>query len=273
MKYLFIIPLPDSGSTFLQNQLALCKNIISFQTGRHKNGIEGAGLVWETKRKNNLYPRDTQHNVLKVYSEKHYIWEDKDRFEWKEVKNIWNNWWKKHKHFANANPRIFLEKTPTNVFTIDQLYENFKVDEHEVQFIFLNRNPYAVCEGTVRTCSAKKKINYEYDRVAKHWVKCSKHILDKFAKYKDCSVIIRYEDMVQNPEETANVLKNFVGSIDDLNFANRVISHSMDKPNPRPVTNYNDRHLANLKPQDVEKINSVLSSNVDLLDQWGYELR
>lgn len=254
----------DSGSTFLQNSLSECKNIVSFKCKAHPHGIEGQGIVGRDLK---VYPRDNDHQCIKVFSEKKELWLNEKNFQWGKIIKKWNNAWKRGQHFNSANPKIFLEKTPFNIFMVSHFLKYFK----DVKFIIMHRNPYAICEGIMRTTKRWKSQKYPPDRCIKHWVACTKQQMENINKLGDKAICFKYEDMCENIKEVEDKIKNFIKELNDINFAKKVHCHSMDGTVKRPITNLNERHIRNLSKEQIKEINNVLENHNDLMEFWRYK--
>ncbi len=268
---LFILGMNDSGTTFLQNTLSECVNCVSFQGKKRPNGMEGQGVSFWKKKQKGWYPRDLDQGITKLFSEKKEVWENPKNFNWKEIKGSWNEAWKQNPHWNKADPKILLEKTPSAIFSVDIYRKQFP----QGKFIIIHRNPYAICEGIQRTVKKYKKVTYDLERCAKHWVECSiKQIQNIDLLCKDGSAIwFKYEDMVTKPELIAKQIKDFMPALHDISFRKNVMCHSMDPAQKRPIVNYNNRHLKNLASDQFKKINQTLEKCPDIMKFYGYEYR
>ena len=270
--HLFIVGMNDSGTTWLQNILSHCRDCVSFKTGKHPNGLEGQGAVWYKHNKKNFYPRDIDHKVVKVFTEKREIWEENKHFNWGKIKEAWNHFWTNGNDCKNSDPkkRWLLEKTPFNVLMVHHLLREFP----DARFLIIHRNPYAICEGIRRTCRKKKKIDYALDRCATHWVKCSEKQIENIKLLvPDQAIWFKYEDMVTHPGTIQKQIIDFLPELHDLDLRKAAICHSMDGNKRQPVTNYNDRHLNNLSAEDYAVINTVLDKHTNLMEYFGYVRR
>ena len=269
--HLFILAMNDSGSTFMQNMLSQCVNCVSFQHKNRPNGMEGQGVAYWKQKNKNLYPRDVDHAVVKVFSEKKHIWQGPKHFNWDKIKNVWNECWKQNSHFANADPKIFLEKTPYSIFSTKMYIEQFP----DAKFVIMHRNPYAVCEGIKRTVKKYRRLDYSYERCAKHWVECTKQQIENINNLvPDRAIWLLYENLVTKPMEIEKQISNFIPALSDIDFRNKKVTcHSMDKVAPRPVINYNIRHMKNINEAGFAELNKIFEVNKNLLDFFGYTIR
>jgi hypothetical protein len=117
-KYLFIVVPNKSGSTFLQNCISHCFNAISFQCKSRPNGIEGRAIAGHS-----LYPEDRKLGLPHIWSEKADSYKN---LKWDKIKKKWNNAWNQHPRFKQIKNKVFIEKTPQNVLTAQEIQEHFE---------------------------------------------------------------------------------------------------------------------------------------------------
>lgn len=272
-QHLFILGMNDSGTTFLQNSLSECKNCVSFKHKKNRpNGMEGQGVSQSlNKRNGTFYPRDTDNGVTKLFSEKKGVWQSAKKFNWKKIKPAWQIAWEQNAHWKSANPRILLEKTPSAIYSVNIYLEQFP----NAKFIIIHRDPYAICEGIKRTVKKYKRKDYDIKRCAKHWGECSMQQMENIKTLCPTgrAMWLWYEDMVAQPDKIAQQIMHFVPGLEDINFNKKVVCHSMDKPTPRGIQDYNTRHLKNLKPAQFTAINEVLKDYREAMNFFNYPFR
>lgn len=118
-----------------------------------------------------------------------------------------------------AGKRIWVEKTATDIFHLERL-EPLLVGH--VRFICLVRNPLDVVPSNAalaRTMGGQllelygqtRGINSEYDGIAKAWVE-RQTVLDEFsARHPEDCIGLRYEDLLDDPDQTLRRLFAFAG--------------------------------------------------------------
>lgn len=258
----------DSGTTFLQNSLHNCSNCISFHHPKKRpHGIEGQGVCYYKGKKKN-YPRDIDHGVMKLFSEKKQIWQDEAKFNWPEIKKAWDEAWRKNPKWHKTKKKVLLEKTPSSLFSLLQYVKQFP----NALFIILIRDPYAVCEGIKRTTDKKKK-GYSIERCAKHWVKCSKQQKENIAILDDKCILIKYEDLVTNTNEVQQRIRQFIPLLEDIDFFKKARAHCIDGSRKQPVKDFNKKQLQNLNKKQFYAISDVLLENMDIMSYFGYKIR
>jgi hypothetical protein len=252
--HLFLLVPNDSGSTWLQNNISLCENVISF-----KEGLDGKGVCAGT----GAYP------CPELDSNKLFTENIIEEFDWDVIKNLWSVEWGKSNHYKTTNPRVFLEKTPQAVFFSDHYVEQFD----NVRFIIMIRHPYAVAEGTRRTIRQNPSISVDVsiERCVKHWIKCAQRQMYNARTYADCSLEIKYEDLVGDPRMSESKIKSFLPALHDLDLTKAASANTLDGPISLPITDFNQRHIDNLTIQDVRRMNRELVQVPEVLEYFGYE--
>lgn len=272
-QHLFILGMNDSGTTFLQNALSHCGNCVSFRHPKKRpHGMEGQGVSYWKKKQKGWYPRDIDHQVVKVFSEKAEIWrEPSNRWNWKEIKAAWNEAWKQNANWGKATPRVMIEKTPSSLFSV----EMYKAHFPDCRFLIIHRNPYVVCEGIRRTVKQHKKRDYSLARCAEHWLACSIQQMENIQRFCTSGEAIwfKYEDMVTKTGHVEQRIKDFVPALHDLDLRKPSQCHSLDGNKAQPLQNYNNKQLKNLKPEDYAEINAVLDTAPEVLKFFGYQRR
>lgn len=152
----------------------------------------------------------------------------------------------------------FITKSPADTMRARFVQSVFP----DAYFIAVVRNGYAVSEGIVR----KRKLDPDrpqfeglyttIEEAAEQWFRANVFVLShlKFLKnYK----IVRYEDLVNNPEETLISLLDFCG-LDKSNFSV-----------PKFDLNKNEEQIVRLNQYDTENITRVASP---MLTHFDYEI-
>jgi hypothetical protein len=156
-KYLFITVANNSGSKLILQLVAECKNAIARPRQIH-HGVaahprEGERYTKMTPCNNRIW---TQKNSARFTDETNY--------DFDQIKADWHKVWAQDKHFKTANPKVFLEKTPSNVLKA-QMYEKHFPNAY---FMIMVRNPYAFIEGILR------RNNRLVEAGTKHWIATAK---------------------------------------------------------------------------------------------------
>ncbi len=153
----------------------------------------------------------------------------------------------------------FITKSPADTLRARLIQAYFP----DAYFIAIVRNGYTVSEGIVRKRKDDpnrpqfKGLYTTIDEAAEQWFRANTIILshEKFLKnYK----IIKYEDLVNKPEETLNSILNFC-DLDDNNF-----------PIPAFNRNLNEEQISRLSDYELETITRIAQP---MLIHFDYEIR
>src|SRR5437879_7685096 len=122
-KYLFIICMNNSGSTLLERVLSECRNAVGFPApGGPDQQVNGQGFVPEYMP----IPGKMTPRCRRIWSEQAAVLQDESRYRWPSIKKIWRKHWARNPKFRTALPRVFLEKSPPNIFRASMLQKHFE---------------------------------------------------------------------------------------------------------------------------------------------------
>jgi hypothetical protein len=233
-KYVFILSAPLCGSTLLHEILSTSSNV-SF----NNNWGTREGQKLPTTRK--LMFNDIDR------------WDENQSFNWALIKQEWRKYW-------DITKPVLLEKSPPNLVRAKQIEKFFEPS----YFIILIRNPYAQCEGLMRRkgVSAKAAAELVIGRM-----KLQQANLISLQNL----MLLRYEDLCDETEAVKKRLVDFLPELGDLNTAKRYKSHNVLNEE-LPITNLNTLKIASLSQSDLQSINSVFTSEIELLSFFGYSL-
>lgn len=175
-------------------------------------------------------------------------------FNWKIIKNIWHTYWDNSKKYL-------LEKTPENLMRVHEIQNFFK----PIKYIILVRNPYALVEGIMRRNDSPPKGAAWF--VIKILKKLKMH-----AETLDNSLVLSYEDFVNDTKNIAERIEDFLPDIGKIDFSSSYKSHSIDGVAERPIIDFNKKKLEQLSDEKLVTINNVFLQYKELLDYWGYQL-
>jgi len=152
----------------------------------------------------------------------------------------------------------FITKSPADTLRARLIQAYFP----DAYFIAIVRNGYAVSEGIVR----KRKYDPErpqyeglfttIDEAAEQWFRANTIIVSHL-KFLKKYMIVKYEDLVQNPEDTLLSILDFC----DLN--------SKDFPIPTFTQSLNEEQISRLSDYEIETITRIAAP---MLIHFGYEL-
>ena len=255
--HLFGITMNHAGSTFLMRAIETCRAVWSLpfegqfalgyagpRLGRGR--LAGARKIWASRRR----WRDALTDAA--------------AYDWARIRATW------YFQARAQDPRapVFFTKSPPHLLVVDELVRHFP----NPRFLFMVRNPYAVCEGICRfreTLGLGPSEGSLPEVAARHAVTCLEHQRRNVAAQRERGVLFTYETMCAEPERVEAMVRGLVPEIDDLELRRRLPVkgryHEM-------LTDMNARQIARLEPGRIAAFNRVFRAHRDVLDHFGYEL-
>ena len=267
--HLFVICANNSGSTFLQKALATSRRTWNLPwEGRKAGGYVGprparpasdpglavSARIWAARKR--------WLDVL----------EDPAKYDWPRTRKAW---------YFQAQARdpeasVFVQKSPEHLLVVDALARHFR----NARFLFMVRNPYAVCEGICRTLrldrtrgrhtapeAAQEGVRLEI-LAARHVATCLEYQRRNVEAFGERGRLITYEAMCAEPERTARTIRELAPALDDLNLRQRLPVH---RNYHEMLTDMNTRQIARLAPGRIAAINRVFRRRRAALGYFGYE--
>ncbi len=255
--HLFGISANSSGSSFLMAALATSRATWNLdREGQMMLGYVGPNILWP-------HPA-----VLLWASERRWIdlLTDPGSYDWPRTRKAWY-----FQAFArDPDACVFYTKTPSHLLLVDELTRHF----HNAKFLFMVRNPYAVCEGICRfyrgaapTAGRRPPPENLPEAAARHAVTCMAWQRRNLEAHGHRGVFFTYETMCAEPERVARDIRALVPELDDLNLRQRLWVkgqyHEM-------LTDMNARQIARLGAEDLAAFNRVFRRHEDVLAHFGY---
>ena len=264
--HLFVVCPNNSGSSFLTVALEGCR--AAWRLPREGQGVRGfAGPVtWQPQGRDRWFPG------LLWASEQRWIdlFADPRSYDWPRTRKAW--YWYARAHAPDAS--VFVTKSTQHVLHVEQLARHFR----DARFLFMVRNPYAVCEGICRRYRTGFPTLYHRQftapgrslpaAAATHVAHCLAWQRRNVEAWRDRGVFFTYEQMCGEPAAVARKVRTLVPALDDLVLRRRIAVKDYDET----LTDMNERQIANLDPEDVAAFNRVFREHRDTLGWFGYEL-
>ena len=255
-KFLFIICMNNSGSTLLERVMSECRNAVGFPApGGPDQQVNGQGFVSDFMP----IPGKMTPRCRRIWSEQSAILANELHYQWPKIKTRWHEEWAKNPKFATAHPRIFLEKSPPNIFRASMLQKHFS----ESSFILMQRNPYAVAEGI------RRRAKLSLERCIQHWIRCARQQM-RNEKILRRAIKMNYEELSEQAEACRQRVIQFMPELSDLDVGRDVEVHSLDGRVRQPIVNYNEKQIALLSPEDIAEINRHLDQIPEIMAHFGY---
>ena len=264
--HLFVVCPNNSGSTFLTAALETCRATWRLpQEGQMIRGFAGPVV-------SRAYGRDRWFPGLLWASEPRWrdLFADSRHYDWPRTRKAW--YFHARAHAPDAS--VFVTKSTQHVLHVEQLVRHFR----NAKFLFMVRNPYAVCEGICRRYRTRLGPHYQRQFVvpgrslpaaaATHVVHCLAWQRRNVETYRDHGVFFTYEEMCAEPVTVAQKVRSLVPELADLNLRRRIAVKEYDEV----LTNMNARQIANLAAEDVAAFNRVFREHRDTLGYFGYDI-
>ena len=260
--HLFVICPNNSGSTFLQKALATSRRTWNLP----KEGWTMFGHVWPQPINDPRMAGSVRiWTAIRQWLD---VIEDPAMYDWPRVRKAWYF----QAYARDPAASVFVDKDPKHLLLVNTLTRHFR----NARFLFMVRNPYAVCEGICRWLRDRlrggKYVSLEGERLetvaARHVAACLEYQRRNVEAHGDRGIFFTYETMCAEPERVAHEIRILVPELDDLNLRQRIatsLHHEM-------LTDMNARQIARLDAGQIAAINRVFRRHRVVLDHFGYEL-
>ena len=282
--HLFGIAPNGSGSAFLKAALATCRATWNLRReGEDAFGYAGPRTRWPTRvaviaarvlaaARLRGPAQFLDHPAVLIWaSEQRWIdlLTDPSSYDWPRTRKAWY-----HEAFARSpDASVFYTKTPHHLLLVNDLVRHFR----NAKFLFMVRNPYAVCEGICRRYREPERfpggllrpqIPNLREAAARHVATCLEWQRRNIQAHGDRGVFFTYETMCAEPERTAQAIRALAPELDDLNLRQRL---SLTRYSEM-LTDMNARQIARLGAEDFAAFNRVFREREDILAWFGYRI-
>jgi hypothetical protein len=232
-KYLFILSPPASGSTLLHELICRSDAVSPNNTVGTREG-------------------QTLSDVRGMMYDVGDRWDPNLEIDWAFVKQAWHKIW-------NSKKPILLEKSPPNLMRAPDIANAFQ----PASFICLVRNPYACAERA-------KQQGDNLTTTAESLVVQLKKQQENLVRLEN-TLLLTYEEICDSTNEVLTRLSGFLPELGTLDASGEFKSPNL-VGSALPITNLNDRKIANLNQRDLDMLNAVFEPNRAVLVHFGYEL-
>ena len=195
--HLFVVCPNNSGSSFLSAALGGCRAVWRLpQEGQTIRGFAGPVTT-------RAYGSERWFPGLLWASEQRWIdlFADPRGYNWPRTRKAW--YWYARAHADDAT--VFVAKSPQHVLHVEQLATHFP----NARFLFMVRDPYAVCEGICRRYRTRlaEHLHRQFTTpgrslptaAATHVANCLAWQRRNIEAWRDRSVFFTYEQMCRLP--------------------------------------------------------------------------
>ena len=255
--HLFGVAPNNSGSTFLKEALATCRATWNLDWG----GKDVFGYVGPVPRLPGLWASEQRWVDLLT---------DPRSYDWPRTRKAWY-----FQAFARSpEASVFYTKSSLHVLLVDELARHFR----NAKFLFMVRNPYAVCEGICRRYREPERpfpggpwprVPNLLEAAARHVAACLEWQRRNIQAHGDRGVFFTYEAMCAEPKRTAQAIRALAPELDDLNLRQRL---SVKNRYREMLTDMNARQIARLGAEEFAAFNRVFREREDVLAWFGYRV-
>ena len=269
--HLFVVCPNNSGSSFLSAALGKCQATWRLpHEGQFIRGFVGPVTT-------SAYGGSGRHApdspILLWASERKWrdLFAEPNNYDWARSRKAWYF----HARAHRADASVFVTKSPPHVLHVGQLAKAFR----NAKFLFMVRDPYAVCEGICRRYRSKQLASILHRQftepgrsvetaAAVHVANCLAQQRRNVEMYAERGVFFTYEDMCDEPAAVARKIQSLVPELDDLKLRQRIAVKNYDEA----LTNMNECQIARLGTEEIATLNRVFRQHRDALAYFGYDL-
>lgn len=235
-KFVFILCPPYAGSTLLGELLSTSPAVSCNNERGHREGQklpEARPLMWDIGR-------DAR-------------WDEDVRMDWPAIRRIWMRYW-------DSTRPLLLEKSPPNLIRSADIEAHFE----PAYFICMVRDPYVLCESIMRRSGSNAST------AAAFVVRCMEHQRRNANRLRN-ALLVRYEDLGDNPEKTCRMLSRFIPELGVLDHGRQFLAHNESGKKSR-IRNLNDGKLERISSSDLAEIGRVMGGRRETVEYFGYRL-
>ena len=265
--HLFVICANNSGATFLQKALATSRHTWNLpRHGRQAFGFAGP-------RTSRTYGDPRLVGSPRIWAARRRwldILADPAEYDWPRTRKAWYF----QAHARDPAASVFVEKTPGRLLLVDALARHFR----NARFLFMVRNPYAVCEGICRNLRLRRALGWHTAPeaaqagvrleilAARHVATCLEYQRRNVEVFGERGRFFTYEAMCAEPERVAREVRALAPELDDLDLRRRLAVKQYDEV----LTDMNARQIARLSAEEIAAFNRVFRRHADVLTHFGY---
>ena len=256
---LFIICANNSGSTFLKLALASSRRTWNLtEEGQFMFGFAGPNTATHGRL---LWGADPRWRGALA---------DDGAYDWPRNRRAWYF----QAHALEPAATVFTTKAPPFLLHVEALSRHFR----NARFLFMVRNPYAVCEGICRRYR-KRFLSGGRERckapeggleqaAATHVANCLRWQRRNVEAHGERGILFTYEAMCADPAGTEERIRALVPALDDLALRRRHAVKEYDEV----LTDMNARQIGRLDAARIAAFNRVFRARRNDLGYFGYGL-
>lgn len=192
-------------------------------------------------------------------------WEPQKHIDWESVHATWLAKYELiHYHVETIN--LVIEKSPPNLVRVRQLREHFP----NSCFFAFNRNPYAHCSSFLHREYSERRRSSDrrgdtVRRLANDWLVRSRYLRDAVLEFG-----IQHFTYERFCEDPSDCVARLVAVCPELSGVDVHASVLVKDYGQQGLVDQNPKNIAQLTPDDIVGISSVLRTDEDLVKFFGY---
>ena len=278
--HLFVIAPNNSGSTFLALALASCRRAWSLPV----ESRDVAGYIGPMARRH-WRPAALWNGDPRVLAGSARIWAGEPRWREALADESAYDWagnlasWRFHASSPAADADVFVAKSPLDICAVDAFARHIPA----ARFLFMVRNPYALCEGICHTLRGRLRLKLPVctraepmpieSAAARHVAACLALQRANWRAHRQRGTLFAYERMCAEPERVAEQIAALVPALSDLKLRQRLaIRMTRFRRYNEVLRDMNAQQLARLDSAQIAAFNRVFRDHEDTLAYFGYPI-
>ncbi len=188
---------------------------------------------------------------------------DPNAYDWPRIRRAWYS----RARASDPRPTVFVTKSPPHLLVVDDLARYFP----NPKFLFMVRNPYAVCEGICRNLKRRGLAPPDGslpEAAARHVVACLRYQRRTSRPTAGAACSSPTKRCARSPNGWRRRRRPLVPELDDLNLRQRLRVREYNEM----LTDINPRQLARREAGQIAAFNRVFRPQRNLLAHFGYEI-
>lgn len=244
-KWLFLVGCYNSGTTLLSDLM-----------GRHP---QMSALPTEGHFITDQFPKDYEMGVPRMWVDREDVFCLDENDEGPDVLRIKKEWGMR----LDLSKPVLVEKSPPNTARMLWLAKHFE----NPHFVGIVRDGYAVAEGISRKGDPQSIAEgWPIEKSAWQWARSNQLMLE-YAEKLDKFLLVKYEDLMENPQYHLDQIAAFVG-LDPFPTLSEGAEFAIHE-RKEGLKNMNQQSIDKLTAEQIATINEVAGG---MLERLGYPL-
>ena len=192
--------------------------------------------------------------LVSLYGNFEERWNPEYTYSWGLLEQAWRKHW-------DVSKKVLIEKSPPLIIRSKQLITAFP----KARYMILVRDPYAHIESLMR------RRNWSIKQATAFSLMCLKAQYDNVKLLRSSALLIRYEDLTDEPQKIKKEILNHLPELGDINIEKLFKAHNF-VDQELAITNLNEQKIALFSQEQLMEIQSLLAGDIQLLEFFGYRI-